>query len=271
MTEHSVAIDVGGLPDVTVDRSSPVPFYFQLAEVLEQEIISGRWKPGTRLPSEPELCERFALSRTTIRQALGRLEQRGLIDRLKGQGTFVQQAQPGLWLLQSSGGFFQEEVDRLGRTVTSQILRAERETLPDWACRALELPDRSEGASLERLRLLDGKVALYVVNHLAPHAADAALDVSNPNASLYRRLNERVGITPHGGRRTLEALPAEARIAELLELHEGDPVALIESVAWDAEMRHFDCYRAWLRTDRTRIVIHALGPETAATHPLSTQ
>jgi GntR family transcriptional regulator len=256
-------------PVATIDRTSPVPFYFQLAELLEQEIASGRWEPGSRLPSEPELCERYGLSRTTIRQALARLEQRGLIDRLRGQGTFVQQGEPGLWLLQSSEGFFQEEVDRLGRTVTSRVLRAERERLPAWACRALELPLHSRGATLERLRSVDGDVALYVVNHLVERLADAALGITNPNESLYRRLGERAGVVPHGGRRTLEAVAADPRLAGLLELEPGAPLAFIESVAWDAEMRPYDCYRAWLRTDRTRIDIQASGPIAAATHPLA--
>jgi GntR family transcriptional regulator len=247
-----------------------VPFYFQLAELMEQEIVSGRWRPGERVPSEPDLCERYGLSRTTVRQALARLEQRALINRLKGQGTFVQRAEPGLWLLQSSEGFFQDEVDRLGRTVTSQVLRAEHEPLPAWACQALELPPRSAGATLERLRSVDGRVALYVVNHLVERVAEAALALVNPNESLYRRLRDRAGITPHGGRRTLEAVAAEPRIASLLELERGAPVAFIESVSWDAEMRPFDCYRAWLRTDRTRIDIQAAGPTAAATHPLRT-
>jgi len=257
------------LPDVRIDRASPVPFYFQLAELIEHEIVSGRWPVGARLPSEPELCDRYGLSRTTVRQALARLEQRGLIDRLKGQGTFVQSAQPGLWLLQSSEGFFHEEVDRLGRTVTSQILRASRGPLPDWACRVLELKPGTVGATLERLRSVDGLVALYVVNHLTEHAAEAALAISNPNESLYRRLRERAGIVPQGGRRTLEAVAAEEWLADMLQLRKGAPVAFIESVAWDAEMRPFDCYRAWLRTDRTRIDIQAAGPAAAATQPLA--
>src|SRR5581483_8728096 len=104
-----------------------------------------------------------------------------------------------------------------------------------------------------------GAVALYVVNHLADHVAEAALAVANPNESLYRRLQERAGIVPRGGRRTLEARAAEPWLAELLELDAGAPVAFIESVAWDADMRPFDCYRAWLRTDRVRVDIQAAG------------
>lgn len=257
------------LPEVRIDRASPVPFYFQLAELLEQEVVSGRWMPGARLPGELELCERYGISRTTVRQALARLEQRGLIERLKGQGTFVQRGQPGLWLLQSSEGFFQEEVDRLGRVVSSTILRSERGPVPPWACAALELPPGSNGVTIERLRAVDGLVALYVINHLVAELADAALAVGNPNESLYRRLRERGGVVAYGGRRTLEAIAAEPWLAKLLELKAGAPVAFIESVAWDADMRPFDCYHAWLRTDRTRIDIQAAGAEAAATHPLA--
>ena len=150
-------------------------------------------------------------------------------------------------------------------------MRAERCPLPVWACRALELPSDSEGATLERLRSVDGKVALHVVNHLADRLADAALAITNPNESLYRRLRERAGVVAHGGRRTLEAVKAEPWLAELLQLEPGAPVAFIESVAWDEEMRPFDCYRAWLRTDRMRIDIQAAGTAAAATQPLSAQ
>jgi len=255
------------LREMAIDRKSPMPFYFQLAELLEQEIASGRWETGTRLPAEPDLCEHYRLSRTTIRQALARLEQRGLIERRKGQGTFVQRSEPGLWLLQSSEGFFQYEVDRAGRTVTSRILRAEREPLPAWACEALRLRRGAEGATIERLRSLDGAVALYVINHLPDRLADAALAITNPDESLYRRLRERAGVMPHGGRRTLEAIAAEEWAAALLEVVPGAPIAFIDSVAWDAEMRPFDCYRAWLRTDRTRIEIQVSGPGAAEGQP----
>ena len=97
------------LPSNTIDRDSPVPFYFQLSELLEQEIVSGRWEPGTRIPSENELCARYGLSRTTIRQALARLEQEGLVSREKGRGTFVSDSRPRSWLIQSTEGFFHDE------------------------------------------------------------------------------------------------------------------------------------------------------------------
>src|SRR5262249_55960729 len=146
----------------TIDRASPVPYYFQLAELLEQEIVGGRWQPGVRLPSEPGLCDRFGLSRTTVRQALSRLEQEGLIMRDKGRGTFVSDSKPRSWLIQTVEGFFHDEFLRSGRRVTSQMLKLDRTTLPPWASDALGLQLDSEGVVVERVRSVDGLVALYV-------------------------------------------------------------------------------------------------------------
>ena len=101
---------------------------------------------------------------------------------------------------------------------------------------------------------------MYVVNHLPEWLADDALTIGNPNESLYRRIHERTGVAPSGGRRHVQAMGAEAQLASQLELPEGAPVALIESVTWDASGRVFDCYRAWLRTDRARIEVQVRGP-----------
>src|SRR4051794_26524042 len=121
------------LPDNAIDRSSPVPFYFQLAGFLEHQIKSHAWAPRDRRPSEPELCDHFRVSRATVRQGLGRLQHEGLIARRKGHGTYVLDAHRHSWLLQSAEGFFQDEVDRLGSAVTSQVLRLEARELPAWA------------------------------------------------------------------------------------------------------------------------------------------
>ena len=153
------------LPETSIDRDSPVPFYFQLAELLEHEIVGGRWEPGVRLPSEVALCGHFSVSRTTLRQALSRLEQEGLISRHKGRGTFVEETRPRSWLLQSSGGFFEEEVERMGRQVTSRVRRVERGPLRGWACDALTLPQGSVGLTLERVQTHLFADALYLFSH----------------------------------------------------------------------------------------------------------
>jgi GntR family transcriptional regulator len=251
------------LPDATIHRDSPVPFYFQLAEQLEREIVSGRWQAGVRLPSELDLCSHFGVSRTTVRQALTRLAQGGLVSRQKGRGTFVQSARPSSWLLQSSAGFFEEEVERMGRRVTSRIRRIERGPLTAWACDALSLPQGSLGLTLERVRSVNGLVAMYVVNHLPERFADAVISLRE-DESLYQRIREQYGVEAAGGRRVVEALPAEEMLAKLLDVRPLTPLVFVESLTWDASTQPFDCYQAWLRSDCMKIEIEVAAAPTFA-------
>jgi GntR family transcriptional regulator len=241
------------LPSSSIDRASPVPFYFQLARLLREEIASRRWAPGTQIASEPALCEHFGVSRSVIRQALDRLEREGIVQRLKGRGTFVVGPSNDSWRLQSSDGFFHEEVG-LGHLVTSKILRAETGPLPRWASTALEVADGSDGATIERLRFVDGQIALYTVNQAPLELADTVTGL-RAGDSLYERLEQEHGLTVHSGRRVVEAVAAEARLAELLQVPRATPLVFIESVSWDEQRRPFDCYQTWLRTDRTRIEV----------------
>lgn len=246
---------VAALSPGAIDRTSAEPLHFQVAGELERRIVSGTWPPGHQLPPEPDLGRLFGLSRATIRQALSRLEQEGLIVRQKGRGTFVADDRRRSWLLQSAGGFFQDEVERLGRRVTSTVLNLEEGPLPGWASDALELPEGSEGVTVERLRSVDGRVALYVVNHLPQHLAKAIVGMEDPSASLYGRLRELHGIEVFGARRTLEAVAASDRLSTLLGVAPQSPLAFVQSVSWDSSLRVFDCYRAWVRTDRLKVDI----------------
>ena len=77
-----------------LDRSSFVPLYYQLQELIKEQIESGGWKPGDRLASEAEFARRYAVSRVVVRQALAILQDDGQIVRVQGRGTFV--AEPKL-------------------------------------------------------------------------------------------------------------------------------------------------------------------------------
>jgi GntR family transcriptional regulator len=247
-----------------IDRRSPVPFYFQLKRLIEDELERERWSPGERMPSEVELCKHFAVSRTTVRQALAELESEGRLQREKGRGTFVAERRPNSWFLQSSQGFYDEAM-HAGRRVTSQVLRCELEPLPGWAAEPLEAEAGAPGVALDRLRSVDGEAVMYVESHLDADLADAVLEAELVNESLYHVLRERRGVEVAGGRRVVQATTAHAELARLLEVQAGAPLLLVESVSWDAALRPFECYRAWHRSDRTKIVVQVVGTEAATT------
>jgi GntR family transcriptional regulator len=253
---------VTGFAANAIDRRSPIPFYFQLKKLLEELIASGRWIPGDRLPSEPVICREFSVSRTTVRQALSALESEGLIRREKGRGTFVAEPRSASWLLQSSHGFHEEAV-RSGHRVTSKVLRREVEALPQWAADALGLPAGSEGLTIERLRWIDERLVMYVLNHLPGDLADTVLAADLETGSLYGILERDKGLNVFGGRRVVEAVTAEKNLARLLEVDAGAPLLFVESVSWDENERPFECYRAWHRADRTKIDVQVVHEELA--------
>ena len=81
-------------PTTQLNRSSKVPLYHQLYEILRAKIIDGRWPTGTMILPESELCSIYQVSQITARQALDNLVSDGLIYRQRGRGSFV--AQPAI-------------------------------------------------------------------------------------------------------------------------------------------------------------------------------
>lgn len=247
-----------------IDRRSPVPFFFQLKSLIAEELEAGRWLPGMRIPSEPELGRHFGVSRATVRQALAELEREGRLRREKGRGTFVTEPRSSAWFLQSAHGFH-DEATQAGRTVSSKVLRCELTALPSWAAAALELPSGSEGVLLERVRSVDDELVMYVESYLRPDLADVVLGADLTQGSLYQLLREEAGVEVGGGRRVVEATSAPSDLASLLGVKPGFALLHVEAVSLDESGRPFEAYRAWHRSDRTKIAVQVVGGELAET------
>lgn len=101
-----------------LDRASFVPLYYQLQELLKEQIESGVWAPGDALPSEPDLARSMGVSRVVVRQALAILDDDRQIVRIRGRGTFV--AQPKLG--HRAGGLSRLLVAARGPEIEIQVL-----------------------------------------------------------------------------------------------------------------------------------------------------
>ncbi len=77
-----------------IDRDSPVPIYHQLKTLIREQIESGLWRPGDRIPTEDELCRLYGISRSPVRQALKELVYEGVLVRRPGAGTFLNDLSP---------------------------------------------------------------------------------------------------------------------------------------------------------------------------------
>jgi GntR family transcriptional regulator len=247
--------------DATIDRDSPVPFYLQLAELLEHEIVRGRWEAGLRLPSELNLCGHFGVSRTTPRQALGRLEQQGLVSARKVAARSSRGHVRGRGYSSPQAGSSRRKSGWASRDLAGASGRAR--SASGLGVRRSRAAGRQPGVTLERVRAVDGLVAMYVVNHLPERFADAVFGLGE-DESLYQRLREEHGIAAGGGRRLVKSLPSEELLAKLLKVAPRMPLLFIESVTWNGSGEPFGCYQTWLRTDRMKIEIEVVvGPSLA--------
>jgi len=241
-----------------LDRASAEPLHAQLRQAILDAIEGGRWRPGDRLPSETELCRRFDISRTTVRQALTMLELDGALRREQGRGTFVAEPAPGTGFLQSAAGF-QEDAEHAGHAVSSRVLKCAVERMPPWAAAGLEVEPDTHGVTVERVRSIDGQVVMYADTWLILDVAAGVLAADLTTASLYHVLREQHDVAAVGGRRSVEAVVAEPRVAQLLEVAEGSPLLYVQAVSCDAAGRPFECYRAWHRSDRSRLEIRVVA------------
>src|ERR1700730_2660341 len=107
----------------TLERSNPLPLYYQLKEVLKQQIQAGHLAPHTAIPSEPELVAQYHVSRATVRQALTELVHEGLLYRQHGNGTFV--CEPRVQETVSELSSFSEEIRSRGQRPGGLLLVGE--------------------------------------------------------------------------------------------------------------------------------------------------
>jgi GntR family transcriptional regulator len=231
------------------DGGHPAPLYYQLYEVLRREIEEGRLSAGSQLPTEEELGDAFAVSRTTVREALRALAERGLIEKRQGKRSFVAAAKIGEILPSLSS--FSAEMESRGFSVRTNVLDVTRMAPPRRASDALRLTDGGEVLRIVRQRFVDDKPLLVSTSYLSCDIS-AAEDFSG---SLYRLLESRHGITITSGTATVEAGQAGEHESRLLGI---DPRAAVLHISWlgiGEDGRPIEYSEATYRGDSYRYVI----------------
>ncbi len=241
-----------------IDRRSAAPMYDQLRRLIVEGIERDGLQPGDPLPGEHRLCETYGISRTVVRQALAQLEHEGLVERVKGKGTFVARPRTPESLVHTLVGLY-DEVERRGGHVRSDILRHERSVADAEVAAALELDEGAPIVVLERLRHVDDDVWSLSTTWMPDAVGVHSLEADLSNASLYRLLAER-GIVATHGVRSAEATVATHDQARLLGVSTGAALLRLRSVSRDESGRPIEFFVAYHRGDRSRFEFQ-LGPE----------
>jgi GntR family transcriptional regulator len=246
----------------TVLREPHVPLYEQLRRVLLGEIRDQSLTAGSALASEADLGERFGVSRTVVRQALGELERQGHVTRHQGKGTFVSEPKLREHFLDRAGGLYNDLASR-GHSVRSVVLACDEREADAATASALALAPASSVVVLDRVRHVDGEALVFTRSHLpkwlGPDLRDVLQAADLGQASLYALLESRYGVRVVEADRTIEAVPAERWVARLLGVKTAAASLRLRSIARDASGQPVEYFEAWHRGDRTLFELHVRG------------
>ena len=230
------------------------PKYSRLKERLFE--LTRSLPAGAPIETERELCARYGVSRTTVRQALQELVHEGHLYRVQGKGTFV--ALPKLvQTLQLHG--HTEEMEAQGLRPGSRLLSAADVPAPPEVAGFLGLADDARAHRIVRIRLVDGEpIAIQTVFLDAGRFGGVGRALAE-SVSLYELLRDRYGVQLAGGEETIESTIAGHDEAALLETTVGSPLLLLSRRSWEADGRPIEHAESLYRGDRYRVVVRLEG------------
>lgn len=231
-----------------LSRSSKVPLYFQLYEILKAEIQEGNWQPGDVLPTENELVKQFELSRATVRQAFEILVNEGKVYRRQGQGTFV--SKPALEQNMNRIISFWDDMHQRGLKPGTKVLSSEIVPAAEDVAGILMIEPGQDVANLIRLRLADDEPLSVEHSSLVYRYCPGILEQDYANRSLRKMLVDEYNIHITYAKQKIRAVPATRAMADLLDVDVEAPLLFIDRVSYTDDGDPIEYLRINLRGDR---------------------
>lgn len=244
-----------------LDKSQPIPLYYQVKESLLEKIKSKQFNVGDLIPSEAELQEQYKVSRITVRRAIQELVQEGHLYTQQGKGTFVSKpkASQELNLISS----WAETMEELGMEPKSKLISFTEEPAPVNIAKLLNIPIGDKVYKLERLRYANNEPTCIMTNYLAPAVVPGFREKGLKCESLYEMLEKQYNIVLSRAEETVEAKAAKASEASLLNVKRGFPLLYATRVTYDISDRPVEVVISVSRADRYAYKIKLTGRNRA--------
>jgi GntR family transcriptional regulator len=237
---------------MNIDPESSVPLYAQVEAVLAASIADGTYPPGSRLPNEESLLDRFGVSRTTLHKTVQNLIKRGLIEIRRGKGTFVTQPKITQELTELSG--FVEDMRALGRHPSARLV--DRQVVPanDRVARQLGLAAGTLVMRIQRVRLADGMPLSFDETWLPKDIGEKIIGNDLDTEPIFSLLEQKYDMPLVEAEYRLEATCADETVAQALGIAPGSPIFLIERTSYCAGHQPVDYEKLYYRGDQIQFV-----------------
>jgi GntR family transcriptional regulator len=231
----------------TLDPTSYIPLYIQIANILRRSIDEGMFKPGEKLPSENELVQRFGISRITATAALDELVKERLAYRERGRGTFV--AQPFLSNFSFFSSFTEDMLAR-GLQPSSRLVSLKVEKPDQVILEKLRMAEDCDYYCLVRVRLANNDPVVLQQGYLQKEMYPDLDRQDFEKQSLYEVMRKTYGYNPTWGEAIVEAGAASPEEAGYLDVESGSPVLIIWHLTLDDRFVLLEYVRSVYRSDR---------------------
>ncbi len=216
-----------------IDRNSFEPPYYQLAHILRQQIASGELRPGDRVPSEAQLCERYEVSPMTVRRAINILLDEGLVTATRGRGTFVRP------LVLGRATFGLQALEDLFNDENTVVRFLSVRTTPATArvSQRLGVPMDDKVISIRRLLSRDGQPVAYHREYLIFDPTQPIVEAEMGITTLQGLFHGHGETVLKRGDLTIETTVVTEEESKLLAVPVGRSAFCIEHVFYDFEDR----------------------------------
>ncbi|WP_316569176.1 GntR family transcriptional regulator [Neobacillus sp. YIM B06451] len=242
------------MENAKLDKSVPIPLYFQLKELILKEIKAGLYKIGDPIPTENEISEMLQISRTTVRQAISELVQEGWLYRVKSKGTFVTKPKINQSFVQALGSF-NDQIAQLGRKPSTELLDFEVVTPSEDVAEELKLIEGQQAIYIHRRRFADEDPIVMVKTYLPYDKCKFVLDHDLEKESLYPVLGSRNETRIYKIRRYIEAVNADDYDIKNLNVEKGKAIQQFISIGYNMYDEPIEYSVSRYRGDRNRFEV----------------
>lgn len=218
------------------------PLADRLRDVLMAEITSSQMPPGTKLPTEGQLSQRFGVSRATVRDAVRALVEAGYVVRRRGSGSYVTERRRMPHGLDSTLSYL-AMIESAGFRAGMHVLEAAFEP-----CAAdddaLQLRRGDTVLVVERVRTADEQPVIYSHDRIPARLLRTDLGLRELDPSLFALLKS-CGHEADHATATLRAVASTDRVAKMLGIRKGKPLLYIEEIDYDREGTPVMYSREW--------------------------
>ncbi len=243
-----------------VNKNLPIPLYFQVAENIRDKIIQNIYQIGRHIPTETQLQNEYSVSRETIRKAISNLVAEGLIEKVRGKGTFVVEPK----IVHRVGSIYgcTEEILVRGMVPATKLLEITKLSPPESMRVEMRLSESEKIIKLKRLKYADNKPVALLTSYIPSEFVPGICEDNFVDGSLYKTFEQVYHHVLSKAEEVIEAGSASEQQAQILGVQTNSSVLVVNRLTYLENSSVIEKLTAFYRSDVYKYTVQMEGRAT---------